>query len=400
MDQNSLHDGVIRHKGKIYVGKDTDQLRDRLLHALHSSALGGYFGMKVTYHRLKKIFYWPGMKRDVDQLSLNAQHARKTKGKHVLILVSRTHLKSLIWCGHMSVWISLKGYRNQKERKLFLWWLTGFLNFAHFIPLAHPFTMMVVATMFTDNVLKLHGPPLAIVSDRDQIFTSKLWQDIFRSMGSELLYSSAYHPQSDAQTERVNQCIKNYLCCMAYEEPTKWTSHLAMAEYWYNTSFHSSLQKTPFEAMYGYPPPSICENILPDSISAEAEQFLNDRDKQMHQLKDNLAATQARMKKYADHKRIERSFNVGGMVYLKMQLYRLNAFGLKTHIKLQSKFYGPFRVIAKVGKVAYKLLLLEKTQIHPVFHVSQLKKHVGPQAIPCADLPLVGEDGRIKTEPV
>lgn len=146
-----------------------------------------------------------------------------------------------------------------------------------------------------------------------------------------------------------------------------------MAEYWYNTSFHSSLQKTPFEAMYGYPPPCIGENILPDSISAEAQEFFQDRDNRMQQLKANLTAAQARMNKYANQKRTERTFQEGDMVYLKMQPYRLNAFGLRTHIKLQSKFYGPFRVIAKVGRVAYKLLLPATSQIHPVFHVSQLK---------------------------
>ena len=87
------------------------------------------------------------------------------------------------------------------------------------------------------------------------------------------------------------------------------------------------------------------------------------------------------------------------MVYLKMQPYRLNAFGIRSHIKLQSKFYGPLRVMAGVGNVAYKLLLPDSASIHPFFHVSQLKKHLGPTAVPCADLPLVSRDGRIKTEP-
>ena len=106
------------------------------------------------------------------------------------------------------------------------------------------------------------------------------------------------------------------------------------------------------------------------------------------------------MKKYADRKRTERVLEGGDMVYLKMQPYRLNAFGARSHIKLQSKYYGPFRVTAKVGRVAYKLLLPDGTNIHPVFHVSQLKKHVGPSAVPCVDLPLVRADGMILTEPV
>lgn len=81
------------------------------------------------------------------------------------------------------------------------------------------------------------------------------------------------------------------------------------------------------------------------------------------------------MKKYADRKRVDRSLEVGNMVYLKMQPYRLNAFGIRSHIKLQSKYYGPFRVLARIGQVAYKLLLPEGVGIHPVFHISQFKKH-------------------------
>lgn len=272
-------------------------------------------------------------------------------------------------------------------------------KFAHFIPLAHPFTVQTVARAFIDNVLKLHGPPMTIVSDRDRIFTSKLWQDIFTAMGIELRYSSAYHPQSDGQTERVNQCIENYLRCMISTEPKKWALHLSMAEYWYNTSFHSSLKKTPFQAMYGYPPPDLHIPHLGASSTSEVAEFVTDRNAMWQQLKSNLANAQARMKKYADQKRVERTLSVGDMVYLKMQPYRLNAFGIRSHIKLQSKFYGPFRVMARVGNVAYKLLLPASTSIHPVFHVSQLKKHLGPTAVPCADLPLLSPDGRIRTEP-
>lgn len=187
---------------------------------------------------------------------------------------------------------------------------------------------------------------------------------------------------------------------MTSTAPKKWIKHLAMAEYWYNTSFHSSLKKTPFQALYGYPPPDINPPLPSLSATTEAASFLSERNSMWQQLKANLTAAQARTKKYADRKRSERTLEVGDMVYLKMQPYCLNAFGLRTHIKLQSKFYGPFRIIKRVGNVAYKLLLPSSSTIHPVFHVSQLKKHIGPQAIPCADLPLVSQDGTIRTEPI
>ena len=105
------------------------------------------------------------------------------------------------------------------------------------------------------------------------------------------------------------------------------------------------------------------------------------------------------MKKYADQKRSERTFEVGDMVYIKMQPYRMAAFGIRQSIKLTSKYYGPFRVLQKMGSLSYKLQLLDGVQIHPVFHVSQLKKHLGTHAVPEQGLPLVDKEGRIKTKP-
>lgn len=399
VNKNKLHGGVIRHKGRIYVGKDST-LRNKLLKALHSSAIGGHSGRKASYQRIKRIFYWPSLKQDVDSFVAQCPVCQKNKGENYPYpgFLDPLHIPDMVWT-HLSMDF-VEGLPKSDGMDVIFVVVDRLSKFAHFIPLAHPFTVQTVAQAFLDNVIKLHGPPLAIVSDRDRIFTSTLWQDIFKAMGIELRYSTSYHPQSDGQTERVNQCIENYLRCMTSSHPKRWIKHLGLAEYWYNTSFHSSLQKTPFEAMYGYPPPAISEYSLPDAITPEAVEFLTDRQAFLQQLKSNLAAAQTRMKKYADRKRVDRSLEVGNMVYLKMQPYRLNAFGIRSHIKLQSKYYGPFRVLARIGQVAYKLLLPEGVGIHPVFHISQLKKHIGPRAVPCADLPLITSDGTIQTEPV
>jgi hypothetical protein len=266
--------------------------------------------------------------------------------------------------------------------------------------MAHPYTVQSVAQTFIDHVMKLHEPPIAIVSDRDRIFTSKLWKDIFKALDVELRYSTAYHPQSDGQTERVNQCVENYLRCMVAADPHKWTTWLSMAEYWYNTSFHSSLKVTPFEALYGFPPPVLGEFSVPDNTDEETHDFITQRQKILLSNKENLHKAQSRMKKYANKNRVERIFIPGDMVYIKLQPYRLSAFGLRTFMKLQSKFYGPFRVLNRVGQVAYRLQLPNSVSIHPVFHVSQLKKHLGPTAIPNPDLPMVDSTCNIKTNPL
>jgi hypothetical protein len=187
---------------------------------------------------------------------------------------------------------------------------------------------------------------------------------------------------------------------MVFQEPKRWAAWLPLAEWWYNTTYHTSLKVSPFQALYGHAPPLISEISVPGPIDTEAKDFIMEKQQLLAKLKDNLTQAQARMKKYADQKRTERSFDIGDMVYLRMQPYRLAAFGIRQSIKLTTKFYGPFRVLEKVGTLAYRLLLPEGVNIHPVFHVSQLKKHLGSHAIPQQGLPLLGDDGKIKTEPL
>ena len=140
-------------------------------------------------------------------------------------------------------------------------------------------------------------------------------------------------------------------------------------------------------------------SAIPGPDDPEAQDFLSAKQQMLQQLKANLVLAQNRMKKYADTKRVERTFQVGEPVYLKMAPYRLATFGFRGALKLQNKFYGPFLVIQKVGNCACKLQLPSSVQIHPVFHVSQLKRHVGDKSIPGPNLPLVNADGTVKTGP-
>jgi hypothetical protein len=320
--------GILRYKGQIVVGNNTT-LRQNLMAALHSSAVGGHSGMRATYHRVKKIFYWPGLKKDIEAWVAQCPICQRSKHEncHYPGLLDPLPVPDMAWT-HISMDF-VEGLPKSQGKDVIMVVVDRFMKYAHFVPLSHPYTVETVAQAFLDSVVKLHGPPLCIISDRDRIFTSSLWKHIFKSMKVQLRFSSSYHPQTDGQTERVNQCLENYLCCMTFNEPKKWMAWLSFAEFWYNTSFHTALQLTPFQALYGFPPPLISELAVPGPTDLAATEFLTAKQQMLDQLKQNLLQAQNQMRKFADLQRSERTFEVGDKVYLKMEPYRLAAFGFR-----------------------------------------------------------------------
>jgi hypothetical protein len=133
-----------------------------------------------------------------------------------------------------------------------------FSKYCHFIPLTHPYTAVSMAQAFFTDIVRLHGVPQSIMSDRDPVFTSMFWKELMRLMGTKLHMTSAFHPQSDGQTEAANYIIMMYLRCFTGDRPRQWLRWLPWAEYTYNTAYQTSLWDTPFHVVYGRDPPSIC----------------------------------------------------------------------------------------------------------------------------------------------
>ncbi|TYK10815.1 Transposon Ty3-G Gag-Pol polyprotein [Cucumis melo var. makuwa] len=198
-------------------------------------------------------------------------------------------------------------------------------------------------------------------------------------MNTILKRSTAFHPQTDGQTERVNQCLETYLRCFCNEQPNKWHQFIPWAELWYNTTFHSSTRTTPFQTVYGRPPPPLISYGDKKTPNDEVEALLKERDLAISALKENLTIAQNRMKKFADSKRRELKFKVGDEVYLKLRPYRQRSLARKRAEKLAPKYYGPYRIIETIGEVAYRLDLPPEASIHNVFHISQLKLKLGNQ---------------------
>jgi hypothetical protein len=170
-----------------------------------------------------------------------------------------------------------------------------------------------------DNVVKLHG--VSIICDRDRVFTSSFWTELFKLLKTYLKLNTSYHHQTDGQTKRVNQCLEMYLRCAVQATPKNWTKWLSLAELWYNSSYHTFLNRSPFKDIYGVDPALGLVPSLRLANHLDVASILKERKLFSDFLNDQLAKAQNRTKLFADSKRSERSFQVGEQVLLKLQPY-------------------------------------------------------------------------------
>lgn len=217
----TLQDGIIRYKGRLWIGNDVT-LRRRLLEAMHASAVGGHSGVPVTYRRIKQHFYWPSMKSVVHTFVSECQTCQQAKPDRskLLGLIQPLPVPKRAW--KVLSLDFVEGLPLSNGYNCILVVVDLFTKYAHFLSLRHPFTAATVAKLFISQVYRLHSMSTALVSDRDKIFTSALWRELFKLAKVELHMSTAYHPQSDGQTERVNQCLETFLRCYVHACPKQW----------------------------------------------------------------------------------------------------------------------------------------------------------------------------------
>lgn len=340
-------------------------------------------GTLATYHRIKKMFTWPNLKQAVQDFVQRCDTCQRAKVEHTKLsgLLQPLPVPEQAW--HTTSLDFVEGLPKSNGHDVIRVVIDKLLKYGHFLPLKHPFTALQVATVFVDNIYKLHGLPQCIISDRDKIFTSNLWQELFHLTDTQLIMSSAYHPQTDGWTEHLNQCLEAFLRCTVHACPAKWFHWLSLVEFWYNTSFHSSMGRAPFEALYGHPPRHFGISTAAACAVPDLDYWLHEREVMTALLRQQLIRAQQHMKQ-ADKHRVERSFAVGDFVFLKLQLYVQTSLAPRSSQKLAFKFFGPYKILDRVGEVAYKLDLPANSKIHNVVHVSQLKKRA-PSAHPVSD---------------
>jgi transposase InsO family protein len=279
--------------------------------------------VSVTYMRIKQLFAWKGLKSVVHTFvhsCIICQQAKPDRSKSPGLLQPLLVPKGAWEIISMDF---VEGLPMSESFDCIIVVVDKFTKYVHFLSLHHPFYAAHIAKVFIDNVYKLHGLPLSIVSDRDKIFTSKLWQELFALANVQLRMSRSYHHQSDGQTERVNQCLETYLRCFVHVCPKKWSKWLSQAEFWYNTFLHSAIGVSPFEALYGHPPRVFGISVV-DTYSVQGlDDWLKERKVMSDLLQRHLHHAVNRMKMQADKGQLERTFDIGDKVFLKIQPYQI-----------------------------------------------------------------------------
>ncbi|KAI3777919.1 hypothetical protein L1987_47722 [Smallanthus sonchifolius] len=366
--------GVRTRFGRMWIPKG-GELRVKILDEAHKSRYSIHPGTNKMYHDLKKEYWWPGMKNDVTDYVSKCLTCSQVKAEHQKPCGKMQPLFIPEWkWEHITIDFITKLPRTAKGHDT-IWVIVDRLTkSAHFLPMRESYSSEKLAELFINEIVARHGMPLSIVSDRDTRFTSRFWRQFHEGMGTRLNISTAYHPQTDGQSERTIQTLEDMLRACIIDFGGSWDSHLPLAEFSYNNSYHVTIGMPPYEMLYGRKCRTpVCWGEIGqkdfaslDVVKATSEKF--------DQIKARMKAAKDRQKSYADKRRRDLEFQVGDKVLLKVSPWK-GIIRFRKRGKLSPRFVGPFKIVARVGKVAYRLELPEKLSgIHPTFHVSQLRK--------------------------
>ena len=369
-----LVDGLLKYKqSRVYVPEG--KLRLLVLKEEHDSPIAGHRGEKATIATVSRRYYWPGMKDEIAHFvktcvkcQLNRASYQKQAG-----LLQPLPIPPGPW--HSVSMDFITSLPESQGHDAILVMVDRFSKLAHMVPTRGTVTAYETAKLFLDTWWKHHGLPRVIVSDRDPKFTSAFWRHFFRKVGTKLSFSTAFHPQTDGQTERVNGVLNQYLRNFVSADQRDWVDYVGLAEFSYNAATHSATKQSPFMVAYGVEPLQPADLALEGArstleFSQDGEDLAKKREQRLEKTKMLLEKAQKRYEKQVNAGRREVEYEVGQKVLLNVKNFTMPE-GLTP--KFMSKFAGPFPIVERVVKDVYRLELPPEIKVHPTFHVSLLK---------------------------
>ncbi|KAL0554261.1 hypothetical protein IC582_008178 [Cucumis melo] len=369
-------DGGLLFERRLCVPSDS-AVKTELLSEAHSSPFSMHPGSTKMYQDLKRVYWWRNMKREVAEFvskCLVCQQVKAPRQKPAGLLQPLSIPK---WKWENVSMDFITGLPRTLRGFTVIWVVVDKLTkSAHFVPGKSTYTASKWAQLYMSEIVRLHGVPVSIVSDRDARFTSKFWKGLQTAMGTRLDFSTAFHPQTDGQTERLNQVLEDMLRACALEFPGSWDSHLHLMEFAYNNSYQATIGMAPFEALYG----KCCRSpVCWDEVGEQrlmGPELVQSTNEAIQKIRSRMHTAQSRQKSYADVRRKDLEFEVGDKVFLKVAPMR-GVLRFERRGKLSPRFVGPFEILEQIGPVAYRLALPPSlSTVHDVFHVSMLRKYV------------------------
>lgn len=368
----TLLDGALYYRNRLWI-PDDNTLRLSIAENDHDSKIAGHMGQDKTLEMIKRNFYWPNMDDwIIDYVSScdNCQRNKALKHKRFGFLQPL----EVAFAPWQSISMDFITDLPDSEGYVSIWVIVDrFTKMSHFIPLREgEKTSGACARIFVKEIWRAHGLPSDIVSDRDSRFTSQFWQDLHTLLNVKLRMSTAFHPQTDGQTERVNQTVEAYVRAFCCYEQNDWSQMLPMAEFAYNNSVTSATGMSPFYANYGYHPSTNWP--VEAEVRNPASKIYSHWLKNVHDFcAASLRQTQERMGKYHDQKAMAApEFSVGDLVMLNGK----NITTRRPTRKFDNRSQGPFRIARVIpGGMACELKLPTSWKIHNTFHVSLLEPY-------------------------
>ena len=376
-------EGVLRVNGRVCVPNDAT-LRRQILDEAHSTPYTVHPGSTKMYQDLKQHFWWNGMKRQVAELVAKCLVCQQVKAEHQRPAGLLQPLDVPEWKWDKVTMDFVEGLPRTPTGHDSIWVVVDRLTkVAHFIPISKGTPAMKLADLYQREIVRLHGIPQVITTDRDSLFTSHYWRELHQALGTKLQFSTAFHPQTDGQTERVNQILEDMLRSCVLDFGGTWERHLPLVEFAYNNSYQSTIGMAPYEALYGRRCRSPIhwhesgeKKHLKDQIGIQrGPDLIQQMVDKVQLIRQRMLEAQSRQKSYADNRRRELSFDVGDKVFLKVSPIRgVMRFGKRG--KLSPRYVGPYEILERIGDVAYRVALPPTLAVHDVFHVSMLRKYI------------------------
>ncbi|KAG8490982.1 hypothetical protein CXB51_014123 [Gossypium anomalum] len=334
----------LKDKSLVAHFQQDSNLRQSILKEAHGGLYAMHHGGNKLYHDLRELYWWPGLKREVTEFVGKCLTCQQVKAEHQLPSGLLQPVKIPLWKWERVTMDFVSGLPFTPLKKDSIWVIVDRLTkSAHFIPVRTDFSLQKLAKLYMAEIVRLHGVPVSIISDRDPRFTSRFWQKLHEALGTRLNFSTAFHPQTDGQSERVIQILEDMLRGCVIDFRGSWEDYLPLVEFAYNNSYQASIRMAPYEALYGRRcrTPS-CWTELGERQVLGPELVADTEDK-VKLIRDRLKKVAHRQKSYADLKHKEIEYTVGDMVFLKVSPWKkILRFGKKG--KLSPRFIGPYRV--------------------------------------------------------